>query len=43
MQQDADYYLSTGALRTAVDVSKAVDDSFRQYALQQLGPYQPAH
>jgi NitT/TauT family transport system substrate-binding protein len=40
MEQDADYYHSTGALPTPVDVSRLVDDSFRLYAVQQLGPYQ---
>jgi NitT/TauT family transport system substrate-binding protein len=41
MQQDADYYHSTGAVPTPVDASRIVDDSFRTYANQQLGPYQP--
>jgi len=41
MQQDADYYHGTGAVPTPVDALRIVDDSFRTYANQQLGPYRP--
>jgi len=41
MQQDADYYHGTGAVPTPVEASRLVDDSYRLYADQQLGPYRP--
>jgi len=41
MQEDIDYYQQAGYLKGTVDLSKLIDTSFQQYALQQLGPYQP--
>jgi NitT/TauT family transport system substrate-binding protein len=41
LQADIDYYQEAGYLKEKVDLSKLVDTSFQQYAVQQLGPYQP--
>jgi NitT/TauT family transport system substrate-binding protein len=41
MQEDLDYYQSAGYLKEPVDLSKLIDTSFQQYAVQQLGPYKP--
>ncbi len=39
MQEDIDYYQEAGYLKEKVDLSKLVDTSFQEYAVQQLGPY----
>jgi len=41
MQEDIDYYQGAGYLKQKVDLPSLVDTSFQQYAVQQLGPYQP--
>lgn len=41
MQEDIDYYQEAGYLKQKVDLKPLVDTSFQQYAVQQLGPYQP--
>jgi NitT/TauT family transport system substrate-binding protein len=41
MQEDIDYYQEAGYLKQKVDLPSLVDTSFQQYAVQQLGPYQP--
>ena len=40
MRDDLAYYERTGYVRDRVDLSKVVDTSFQEYAVQQLGPYQ---
>ncbi|HLG69836.1 MAG TPA: ABC transporter substrate-binding protein [Chloroflexota bacterium] len=42
MQEDVDYYVSAGYMKEPLDVSKLVDSSYQEYAVQQLGPYKPA-
>ena len=34
-----DYYQEAGYLKEKVDLSKLIDTSFQEYAVQQLGPY----
>ncbi len=41
MQEDIDYYTEAGYLKDKVDLPKLIDTSFQEYAVQQLGPYQP--
>ena len=41
MQQDLDYYMKSGQVRTAVDLAKLIDTSFQEYAVRTLGPYTP--
>ena len=41
MQEDVNYYQQAGYLKEKVDLSKLIDTSFQQYAVQQLGPYKP--
>ncbi|MFI5267567.1 MAG: ABC transporter substrate-binding protein [Chloroflexota bacterium] len=41
MQEDIDYYQQAGELKDKPDLTKLIDTSFQQYAVQQLGPYQP--
>jgi NitT/TauT family transport system substrate-binding protein len=37
---DLTYYESSGKVTQQVDLSKVIDTSFQEYAVQQLGPYQ---
>jgi len=39
MQQDIDFYLSQGLLKTKPDLSKLIDNSFVDAAAKELGPY----
>jgi NitT/TauT family transport system substrate-binding protein len=39
LQQDQDYYIRAGKQQQAVDYTQAVDQSFADWASQQLGPY----
>jgi NitT/TauT family transport system substrate-binding protein len=41
MEEDINYYIEAGYMKDKPDLSKLVDTSFQQYAVQQLGPYQP--
>jgi NitT/TauT family transport system substrate-binding protein len=41
MQEDIDYYVQAGYMKEKPDLAKLVDPSFQEYAVQQLGPYQP--
>jgi len=41
VRDDLAYYEQTGQVRERVDVSKVLDTSFQEFALRQLGPYQP--
>jgi NitT/TauT family transport system substrate-binding protein len=40
IQQDLDYYERSGLVPTHIDLSRVIDTSFQEYALQTLGPYQ---
>jgi len=40
IQQDLAYYEKTGLVKERVDLSKVLDTSYQEYAVQQLGPYQ---
>lgn len=39
IQADLDWYVQKGNVKEAPDLTKAIDDSFVNYAVQQLGPY----
>jgi NitT/TauT family transport system substrate-binding protein len=41
MQEDINYYRESGQLQQQVDLKNVIDTSFQEYAVQQLGPYQP--
>jgi len=41
IREDLAYYERMGQVPERVDVSKVLDSSFQEYALRQLGPYQP--
>ena len=41
MEYDQDWYLSRGYVREKIDLSRVVDLSYREAALQQIGRYQP--
>ena len=36
-----DWFVEHGYVPTKVDLSKVIDNQFADYAVQQLGPYQP--
>ncbi len=40
--EDQEYYLRLGVQHDAVNIDELVDNQFADYAVQQLGPYQPA-
>jgi NitT/TauT family transport system substrate-binding protein len=39
MQEDLDYYMQSGQVRSQVDLNKLINSSFQEYAVQTLGPY----
>jgi NitT/TauT family transport system substrate-binding protein len=41
MRNDLAYYERTGQVTARVDLARAVDNQFVEYAVQQLGPYRP--
>jgi NitT/TauT family transport system substrate-binding protein len=41
VSEDLDWYMAHGFVQERPDLSKALDDSFCQYAVSQLGPYTP--
>ena len=40
VRRDLAYYEQTGKLSAPIDLSKVIDTSFAEYAVQRLGPYQ---
>jgi NitT/TauT family transport system substrate-binding protein len=41
VSEDLDWYMSHGYVQERPDLSQALDDSFCQFAVSQLGPYTP--
>lgn len=42
LQKDLDYYIGKGLVPSTFQLSQAIDTSFDEYAIQQLGHYQAA-
>ena len=39
IRDDLAYYERVGLVRERIDLSRVIDTSFQEYAVQQLGPY----
>lgn len=39
--EDQDYFVAKGQLKEKADLSKVIDNTFVDYAVQKLGKYQP--